>query len=467
MRFSLYKRQVALTAVVTFVFIFVGFLASFLAMQWERERTESSRPLVWAKLVDQIAERSHISKAAAVEIINSANATAGMSDLTLISSTEAKAYAANHETKLPEIPYQIKNTSTREFISRSEHLVLLSGPEENYLVVSPKTGIKNGVRARPNSFLINFIALNVSVFLASTFSLFLLFYSMREKAKLARDIIAEMKQGNLKVRFPIKRMDEVGHLMTEFNKMADEIERLVERIKSTELARMKLLQELAHDLRTPVASMKSLLETLSLRREELEPKMREELMSLSLREIEYFERLVEDLLFLAQVTEPKYQANKTVTSISDLIEEELEACAARYASRGHAIQIEKNFPQSLPTMGGDQHLLRRLFRNAFDNAFSFAKNRVSVRVKNEGDFFNVEIDDDGPGLTPQAQAAYGEKRVTRMIATTGTGRLSVGLGSVIIKAIAGLHEGTVSIDNLPKTADSLGGARLNVKLKMG
>jgi hypothetical protein len=93
MRFSLYKRQVALTAVVTFVFIFVGFLASFLAMQWERERTESSRPLVWAKLVDQIAERAHISKGTAVDIINSSNATASLSDISLLSDDEAKAYA--------------------------------------------------------------------------------------------------------------------------------------------------------------------------------------------------------------------------------------------------------------------------------------------------------------------------------------------------------------------------------------
>ena len=109
------------------------------------------------------------------------------------------------------------------------------------------------------------------------------------------------EKGNLKARFPIVRMDEIGQTMLRFNHMADEIEHLVERMKTVEASRASLLQELAHDLRTPVASLKNLIETVATKDASMQPALRVELMELALSECEYFERLVEDLLVIAQV----------------------------------------------------------------------------------------------------------------------------------------------------------------------
>src|SRR5262249_29829208 len=154
------------------------------------------------------------------------------------------------------------------------------------------------------------------------------------------------------------------------------------------------LQELAHDLRTPVASLKNLLETLHLRKQTLSESHREELTDWSLKEVEYFEHLVEDLLFLAQVTEPKYHASKAAVDLTDLLSEELDRVETRSRAIGKNLEIKRLFSAEV-TLVGDAHLLRRLLRNGLENAASFARSWISVEIQDGGAEFSVIIQDDG------------------------------------------------------------------------
>jgi signal transduction histidine kinase len=280
-----------------------------------------------------------------------------------------------------------------------------------------------------------------------------MFYFMRKKARLAASIISQLRDGDLSARFPLGRMDEIGLLMHEFNRMADEIQTLVETIRNSELGRMRRLQELAHDLRTPVASLKNLLETLQSHRQQMEVGSQEELLNLSMKEVDYFQRLVEDLLFLAQVRDPKYAVVRTAVDLNDLLGDELEKMRANYP------QIQVNLTGHVPPVKGDGHLLRRLFRNAFENAFSFARSRVNVRLESLGGKVKVRVSDDGPGFKDSMLSSFGEKHGTRFVSESPKGRLSVGLGSVIIKEVTSVHCGSVAVRNLPES-----GAELEITL---
>jgi K+-sensing histidine kinase KdpD len=211
---------------------------------------------------------------------------------------------------------------------------------------------------------------------------------------------------------------------------------------------MRFFQELTHDLRTPVASLKSLLETLAHKREALNPEIQSELTLLSLKEADYFERLIEDLLFLAQVTEPHYRSQKRELDIAAIIDEELDRLELLYHSTDSPISSERDYGTDLPEFKADPHLLRRLFRNALENAFSFAKAKVLVRIHWVNQCFEIHVEDDGPGLSAEALSGFGEKRVTRIINSDTKGRLSVGLGSVVMRTVATAHQGTVTITNL-------------------
>ena len=110
---------------------------------------------------------------------------------------------------------------------------------------------------------------------------------------------------------------------------------------------MTLLQELAHDLRTPVASLKNMLETmLHSRGDDRSRRSARSCSTLSVREAEYFERLVEDLLVLAQVTEPRYRAGADRVALDELVEEEAESVAAlrrrEGARRPNPVELSTN-----------------------------------------------------------------------------------------------------------------------------
>jgi signal transduction histidine kinase len=309
-----------------------------------------------------------------------------------------------------------------------------------------------------------FLSLVFAILLASATSIFLIHRSFRDKALLAKDVLSRMQHGDLKARFTISKWDEASQVFTMYNSMADEIERLVDRLRQNEVARVAMLQELAHDLRTPVSSLHSVIETLKDDEESLSQKNKEELKSVAMHEVGYLKRLVEDLLFLALVLEPKYKTESQETAVRDVIIAQMNAASASYP----AIQCEMfdHTPDKKLTTLGTPLLLRRLFRNIFDNACSFAKSSVGVHVYSIDGHVKIVIRDDGPGLSPEALESFGKKRsATRYQGQNQNGRISIGLGSVIIQTITAAHGGQVSIQNILDDGGKIVGAELTLSLQ--
>lgn len=297
---------------------------------------------------------------------------------------------------------------------------------------------------------------------------FAIIYSrVRKGIGIADEVITELQNGNLKARFPIHRKDEFGQAMIRFNFMASEIEKLVINVRNVEQARKKLLQELAHDLRTPMASLKSMVETLHQNNHKLQVQVQEELLSLSLKEIDYLGRLVEDLLFLAQVQEPSYQRDQQSFDLAEILLEEIEDCQLRSVHQGQKIEINSD-RESLPIfLVGDPYLIRRLFRNALENSSSFARKKIRIVLKTllENRVY-LSIEDDGPGLSEEGLASFGYRRMTRKLDLLPNGRVSVGLGSVVMRAICEAYRGTIEIANRYDSEKRVVGAKVEIVLPL-
>lgn len=318
-------------------------------------------------------------------------------------------------------------------------------------------------RGRPlPMFMLPLILTFVIILFVITASSLLVLYFLKRQARRAGDVLRALKMGDLKARFPITKIDEASELMLEFNQMAEEIEKLVVDLRDIDNLRRKLLQELAHDLRTPVASMKSLLESLLYQGEKMSKELREENLQLSIKEVEYFHHLVEDLLFLSGVHDIKYRGKFSPVDVADIIQHEVQVLGETRKD------IKINFVyDDFYFVKADQHLFQRLMKNALSNAVDNAQSMVSVKVVKEGDFkkegdlkLTIEITNDGNGLTQEDIETFGKKRATRRINENTEGKISVGLGAVIMNKICEIHSAKLKIENLDGSGKT--GAKLSL-----
>lgn len=308
-------------------------------------------------------------------------------------------------------------------------------------------------------------SLLISLFLGIGASIAVIYNSMKKGVSDADRVISEIKSGNLKSRFQVTRRDEFGQAMQRFNTMADEIEKLVHGLKMSEQARTKVLQELAHDLRTPLASLKNLVETLHVSLEKLDSDTRTELFTLSLKEIDYFERLVEDLLFLAQLKEPEYEKDQSQFNLSETVLEVADDTLYFFAQKGKKLELKDKLRDQNLMFPGDPHPIKRLVRNAVENACSFARATVTVEIdKSESKMIQITISDDGPGFKNEEIHNFGQRSVSRKIGTDDSGRVSLGLGSVVIKTICDVYHGKVTAENRKDENGLVLGAILKIEI---
>lgn len=300
---------------------------------------------------------------------------------------------------------------------------------------------------RRDALLIGLLTVGVSIITGIGLSLVILTWYLRKKAREAENIMNMIKAGSLSTRFSISQTDEAGLLMLKFNEMADQIENLVMNLKATEESRTKLLQELAHDLRTPVASMRSLQEILFTQEDNLSSDEKKHLQNLATREVGYFQRLVEDLLFLSGVNDPRYGQNMQKVNLTSLIREELEVFDVG------SISLSFKAPEEEVFINADSHLLHRLLKNALSNAIRHAKTSVLISLQQEGTKILLKVRDDGPGLKEEDFKTFGEKKFSRELRQDESNYISVGLGSVIMKKIMSLHNGSLSIQNTSPGAE--------------
>ena len=286
---------------------------------------------------------------------------------------------------------------------------------------------------------------------ASAFSgLFFTFLLLREKSLEARQVIASLTRGELGARFSITRLDEVGELMILFNRMAETIEDLVSRIRKNDLARRDLLEELGHDLRTPLTSLKTAAETLLHHGPSMTTEEQGRFARIILEESRYLGHMIEDLFFIAEMEAPEHQKDEEAVDLTAIIREgmELASLSAEAAEKEICWEYEGLDPTLM--VRGNPLLFRRLFQNAFQNAVRHASSRITVITTTErtdsGKLVKISIIDDGPGISADTIATFGMRRSTRSgDPKRSEAATSLGLGSVIIVTVARLFRGDVQI----------------------
>ncbi|HSY45658.1 MAG TPA: ATP-binding protein [Steroidobacteraceae bacterium] len=254
-----------------------------------------------------------------------------------------------------------------------------------------------------------------------------------------RQTVAAIMQGDLRHRLPTRKSgDELDTLSQTLNGMLDHIEHLIAGISNVS-------NSIAHDLRTPLAELRSRLEELILTR----PPSAETFVEIeaAVADVDRVMRIFTALLRLAEIDSGARR--------SGFVRVDAAAVAAEVVEFYEPAAEQKGVVFSFQTSGeaavaGDPVLLAQAVSNLIDNSLKSVSERgaISVRVGARADgSVEIAVSDDGPGI-PDADKPKAAERFFRGDASRGTP--GVGLGLSIVDAVAKLHGGVLHLlDNHP------------------
>jgi signal transduction histidine kinase len=262
-------------------------------------------------------------------------------------------------------------------------------------------------------------------------------YTLRPIAALRRGA-AEVTETGVPRALPVPpARDEVRSLAVTLNDM-------LSRLADAQQRQRDLVSDTAHELRSPIASIRAQLEVALDHPDGLDwPETARDVHADTLR----LARLTEDLLLLARLDGQHLRRRPT-----DLA----AVCAtavARYAAARVPVRAGSAAGPCVAgscVVAGDPDALARLLVNLLDNAVRHAASQVSVTVRADGRWAELTVSDDGPGIPAEdAERAFG--RFSRLDdARSRTGEEGVqgsGLGLAIVRSTAEAHGGTVSLSD--------------------
>jgi two-component system sensor histidine kinase KdpD len=224
----------------------------------------------------------------------------------------------------------------------------------------------------------------------------------------------------------------------------------------SERLRNSLLAALSHDLRTPIAAVVGLAESLALTAPALTGTQAETALAI-VDEARRMSQLIDNLLDMARLQSGEVRLRREWQSIEEVVGSALRS--ARAALTQHVVELDLD--PALPLVEFDATLIERVLYNLLENAGKYtpAGSIVKVSAQVAGDSLEICVSDNGPGVPRGQEEAVFEKfvRGTRESSTPG-----VGLGLAISRAIVEAHGGSIRAENAPP-----GGARFCFTLPLG
>ena len=245
---------------------------------------------------------------------------------------------------------------------------------------------------------------------------------------------ASLARGDLSARASESGPRELVELSSSFNEMATNLEQLFD-------ARRQLVAWASHDLRTPLASLRAMVEALEdglAEPREYLPAIREQLETLSL--------LIEDLFELARIDAGVLTLDVRDEPLGDLVSTCLRSLDAE--ARARNVHLEARLDPSDPAVRIAPDKVERVLLNLLTNALRHTPSdgAVSVVVQPNSDHVVVAVEDTGAGLAPGAAQRMFE-RFWRDDDSRARASGGAGLGLAIAQGLVHAHGGTIWAEN--------------------
>ena len=309
---------------------------------------------------------------------------------------------------------------------------------------------------RVNIFLVFLIAAGVMLILS-----FLLAGTIAEplrKLSAAAERVRRGTQSRQEIPDFTDRSDEIGHLSGTLRDMTRALYSRIEAIES-------FAADVAHELKNPLTSLRSAVETLPLARSE-ESKGR--LMAVIQHDVRRLDRLITDISSASRLDAELARSEAAPVDVARLLDTVVHLSTEIHRDDGVKVELvvdgQHSAERGVFIVHGHDSRLVQVFNNLIDNARSFSPAGTTVRVtcRRKPETIEILVEDQGPGIPDHALNRIFERFYTDR-PNQGFGQNS-GLGLSISRQIVEAHHGTIRAENRRTADGAVGGARFIVSL---
>ncbi|SNS30021.1 two-component system, OmpR family, sensor histidine kinase ChvG [Sphingomonas laterariae] len=289
------------------------------------------------------------------------------------------------------------------------------------------------------------VSVLLSLFLART-----IVRPLRRLARAAHRVRLGRARAVQVPRLPDRR-DEIGLLARALSDMSLALR---QRIDATEA----FAADVTHELKNPLASLRSAVETLERVKD---PALQKQLLDVVHDDVHRLDRLITDIADASRLDAELSRARFETIDLGQMIEGLIEARERRGIPSGVRLAFARPHAGTA-VVHGDGARLTRVIENLVDNAISFSPPGALVKIAatRDGDEVVVRVDDEGPGVAPDVREAIFKRFHSIRPEGEAFGQHS-GLGLAIAKAIVDAHNGTIMVEDRD---DAPRGARFIIRL---
>ncbi|RKO65576.1 ATP-binding protein [Desulfofundulus salinus] len=215
-------------------------------------------------------------------------------------------------------------------------------------------------------------------------------------------------------------------------------------LKKLDQLRRDFVANVSHELRTPLTSVQGYVEAMLDRA--IPSEDRDKYLTIIHRETLRLNKLIYDLLDLSLIESRKEKWDLNEIDVPELVDQVL--VKLRPLIENHQVTIERDFPDQLPPMLGNEDRIEQVLLNLLDNAVKFSPpgGIIMLRAKVENDNITVSVADQGPGIPPEDLEHIWE-RFHRVEKSRSRALGGTGLGLAIVRQIVEAHGGTVNVQS--------------------
>lgn len=252
-----------------------------------------------------------------------------------------------------------------------------------------------------------------------------------------------IKEGNLDFVLEVEGNDEFSELCQDFEEMRRRLKESTEEKILMDKENKELISNISHDLKTPITAVKGYVEGIMDGVADTPEKMDRYVRTIYNKTNE-MDHLINELTFYSKIDTNRIPYTFSKLNVEDYFSDCAEEVSLELETRGIEL-VYANYAQDNVQVIADGEQIRRVIHNIIGNAIKYmdkARGIIQIRIKDVGDFIQVEIEDNGKGIASK-DLTYIFDRFYRTDVSRNSSKGGSGIGLSIVKKILEDHGGKV------------------------